>query len=177
MNGLFVENIPESLQLTDVENQLIAINLLFMKLKKLPKSRMGCMADRVVNVSLTDEQIMASVKTLPRSLDNGFIVPIQFKRMKEMKNSVMEAFVRPNILIDSLKTLKLLGNPHYQTIEIDFEYYNKNQEVPHDKLDADNESFESDDSHSDKEKENSIDKFQNKGISEITCLVPKNSRN
>ena len=50
------------------ENQLIAKNLLFMKLKKLPRSRMGCMVDRVINVPLTDEQIVASVQTLPRTL-------------------------------------------------------------------------------------------------------------
>ena len=125
MNGLLVDDIPQSLQLTDVENQLIAINLLFMKLKKLPKSRMGCMVDRVINVPLSDEQVTQSVKTLPRSLDDGYVVPIQFKRMKEMKNTVMEAFVRPKVLIDALQTLKELGNPHYQNITIDFDYYEK----------------------------------------------------
>lgn len=120
MNGLLVEHIPESLQLEDVENQLIAINLVFMKLKKLPKSRMGCMVDRVINVPLTDEQVTQSVKTLPRTLDDGFVVPIQFKRMKGMKNTVMEAFVRPKGLIKALETLKSLGNPHYQDVNIDF---------------------------------------------------------
>ena len=53
-----------------------------MKLKKLPKSRMGCMVDRVINVPLTDEQVTGSVKTLPRSLDDGYVVPIQFKRIE-----------------------------------------------------------------------------------------------
>ena len=38
MNGLTIEDIPESLKLDDVENQLIATNLLFMKLKQLSKS-------------------------------------------------------------------------------------------------------------------------------------------
>ena len=43
---------------------------------------MGCMVDRVINVPLTDEQVVKTVKTLPRSLDEAYEVPIQFKRMK-----------------------------------------------------------------------------------------------
>ena len=43
-----------------------------------------------------------------------------------MKNTVMEAFVRPKVLVDALETLKKLGNPHYQNITIDFDYYEKN---------------------------------------------------
>ena len=67
MNGLEIEEIPQELQLEDVKNQLIAKTLLFMKSKKLPKSRMGAMVDRVVNVPLTDEQIIKSVHTSHRA--------------------------------------------------------------------------------------------------------------
>ena len=45
LNGLLIEEIPDELQLNDVENQLIAKNILFMKLKKLPRSRMQAMVD------------------------------------------------------------------------------------------------------------------------------------
>ena len=71
--GLNIEKIPLELQLEDVENQSIAKNLLFMKLKKLLKSRMVAMVDRVVNVPLTDKQLVKSVHTLPRSMDEGFV--------------------------------------------------------------------------------------------------------
>ena len=66
-NDLKLEKIPEELKLTEVENQLIARDILFMKLKLLPKSRIGAMVDRVVNVPLEDKDIISNVTTLPRT--------------------------------------------------------------------------------------------------------------
>ena len=86
------------------------------------------MVDRVINVPLSNEQVIKSVKTLPRSLEEGFVVPIQFKRMKGVKNSVAEAFVSPKGLVKALETLKTLRNPFYKDINIDFEYPKKSQE-------------------------------------------------
>ena len=37
-NGLALEDIPEELELTNLEQQLIARNLIFLKVKKLPRS-------------------------------------------------------------------------------------------------------------------------------------------
>ena len=173
MNGLMIEDIPKSLQLEDIENQLISTNLLFMKLKKLPKSRMGCMVDRVINVPLSDEQVTKSVKTLPRSLEDSFVVPIQFKRMKGMKNSVAEAFVRPNGLVNALKTLKTLGNPFYKNINIDSDYPKRIQEMPTESSDLKNDSSQSDEDVSEDEEENSIQKFQTIASSDITCEISK----
>ena len=45
-NGLIVEDIPESLKLTPLENQLISKNIIFMKMKSLTKTRMPAMIDR-----------------------------------------------------------------------------------------------------------------------------------
>ena len=127
MNQLFLDEIPEELKLTDLENQLIAKNLIFMKLKKLPKSRMGAMADRVINVPLHDEDIVKTVTSLPRSLEESHLVPVKFKRMKALKNSHAEAFVRPEKLLQALKALKAAGNPHYINIEVDENFEAKNQ--------------------------------------------------
>ena len=48
-NGLKVEDIPQDLaDLSGLENSLIAIYLLFMKIKKVPKSGIELMVDRTV---------------------------------------------------------------------------------------------------------------------------------
>ena len=39
-NNLYVDKIPPELQLSDLENQCIARNIIFMKMKELPKTRM-----------------------------------------------------------------------------------------------------------------------------------------
>ena len=51
-NGLYVEEIPPELQLTPLENQCIARNILFMKIGELPKTRMKKMIDRTVLVPI-----------------------------------------------------------------------------------------------------------------------------
>ena len=129
MNGLLCDEIPEELMLTDLEQQMIALDLLFMKMKLLPKSRMPGMVDRVVNVPLTDDAVMKTMHQLPRTLDESQLVPISFKRKKDMKNTHAQAYVRPAKMINGLNKLKELGNPHYQGINVDKEFGSKNKEI------------------------------------------------
>jgi len=57
-NALEPSIIPESLQnLTDMEKQLIVKNLIFIKVRQLPKTRMVAMNDRVINVPIPDNNI------------------------------------------------------------------------------------------------------------------------
>ena len=85
-NGLYVEEIPPELHLTPLENQCIARNVLFMKLKELPKTRMKGMIDRTVLVPIEDSEVMNTMETLPRTLEESAVVGVDFKRMKGMKN-------------------------------------------------------------------------------------------
>lgn len=126
MNGLMLDPVPKSLELTELENQMIAKRLLFMKLKKLPKSRMDAMVDRVVNVPLEDEDVVSTINVFPRSLEESAIVALTFKRKLDMKNVYKEAFIRPQMLIIALKELKKLENPHYIDIDIN-EEFNQNE--------------------------------------------------
>ena len=48
-NGLSVVNVKENLDLTQLENNLIAKKILFQKVFKLPKSRMAAVKDKIVN--------------------------------------------------------------------------------------------------------------------------------
>ena len=45
-NGLQLDEIPDELKLTDLEQQLIARTLIFLKVKKLPKSGMKSNIDQ-----------------------------------------------------------------------------------------------------------------------------------
>ena len=59
---------------------------------------------------------MNSLQKLPRNLDESAVVGVDFKRMKNMKNVHVKGFLRPTKMYQALVTLKVLGNPHYQTI-------------------------------------------------------------
>ena len=57
-NGLKLDDVPYELSsLADLEQQLIAQVLLFMKIKKLPTTRMGAVVDQVISVPLENEDI------------------------------------------------------------------------------------------------------------------------
>ena len=74
MNNLMVEIIPEQLKLSDFEMQLIAKDLLFMKIFSLPKSRMPAIKDKVINVPLTHLDIQRTTTLLPRNFDESLLV-------------------------------------------------------------------------------------------------------
>ena len=63
-NGLIVEDIPDSLKLTPLENQLIRKNIIFMKMKALTKTRMPSMIDRTVLVPIEDTEVLNNVEAV-----------------------------------------------------------------------------------------------------------------
>ena len=74
------------------------------------------MIDRSVLVPLEDTKVLDTLEKLSRNLESSAIVGVDFKRMREMKNVHVKGFIRPTKLFEALVTLKVLGNPHYQTV-------------------------------------------------------------
>ena len=72
------------LLLSELEQCLIARNLLFMKMHQLPKSRMAGVKDRLVNVPVHEDDVMNTVESLPRTPKEAGIVPIKLKRKKNL---------------------------------------------------------------------------------------------
>ncbi|XP_071956868.1 uncharacterized protein [Antedon mediterranea] len=81
-----ISNHPE-LKLKDLENQLLARNLIFQKIKLLPKSRWNAMIDKTVNVPIPEEEISDTIEHLPRTPKEAHVIPVQLKRKKSMKNT------------------------------------------------------------------------------------------
>ena len=75
-NGLILEEVPDELQLEDLEQQLIARSLLFIKVKKLPRTQMRAMKDRVINVPLENDDVTKTLSTLPRHPDEAHLVAV-----------------------------------------------------------------------------------------------------
>ena len=76
-----IEDFPELL-LSELEQCLIARNLLFMKVHQKPKSRMPGVHDRIVNVPVHEDDIVDTMKSLPRTPHDAGIIPVQLKRKK-----------------------------------------------------------------------------------------------
>ena len=74
------------------------------------------MIDRTVLVPIEDEEVMNTIETLPRALEESAVVVVDFKHMKDIKTVHAKGFLRPTKMYQALVTLKVLRNPHYQTI-------------------------------------------------------------
>ena len=70
---------------TDLEQQMFAIDLIFMKIRQMPRSGMKLIEAKVVNVPLHDKDVEDTLNILPRPLNEAEIVEIQLKKKLEMK--------------------------------------------------------------------------------------------
>ena len=96
---------------------MIARNLIFMKIFKLPKSRMAAVKDRIVNVPINEEDIRKTIKSLPRTPTEAGIIPVKLKRKENFKNTHIEEYISIPKIKAALKILKKLGHMYYQFIK------------------------------------------------------------
>ena len=126
LNGLELDHIPEELKLTDLEQQLIAKTLLFLKIKKLPKSGMKLNTGKLALVPLGSEDVHKTVSQLPRHPDDAqMLIAVQLKRKLEFKHSHLSEYIRPDTILQYLQYLKQIGNVFYQDIDIDNDFLTK----------------------------------------------------
>jgi hypothetical protein len=116
LNGLQLfdtQNHPELEEITELENALIARNLLFTKFYFLPKSRQKGIKDRIVNVPLSESDVISTVQRLPRLPEESNVVPVIFKRRLGYVHGYLQSFIKVPRIFKALKTLNRLGNKHY----------------------------------------------------------------
>ena len=113
-NNLKVSEIPECLQsLTSLEKQLIKKNLPFLKVRKLPKTQMDVINDKVVNVPISDDDLIKNVNCLPRTKETNGFVNLKMKRQMKSKTYYKMETVRPDKVYNALLWLKE-NNPFYR---------------------------------------------------------------
>jgi hypothetical protein len=83
------------MRLTEVENVLIAPRINFIKMIKLPSSRMSGIRDRIVNVPITTNTIRQTVESLPRTLEEAQVIPISLRKQKSMVSSHFQQYINP----------------------------------------------------------------------------------
>ena len=108
----------EELHLTELENSMIALNIIFQKIFKLPKSRWPAMKDKTVNIPIFQTDILKTIESLPRTPSAARIIPINFKRKMNFKNNHMTQYISVPKILKALETLKIMGNPYYQFIPV-----------------------------------------------------------
>ena len=79
-NGLMLRKLcdPE-LKLSEIENSLIAQNIIFQKIFLLPKSRMSAVKDRLVNVPIEAGDVINTVKNIPRTPKEAGLIQVKLK--------------------------------------------------------------------------------------------------
>ena len=126
-NGLWLDKVPAELELKDLEQQLIARSLLFMKVKKLPTSRMKALFDNVIIVPIEQDDVSKNISELPRHPDDAKIVAVTLKRKLEYKNSHLQEFIRPAKCLKAIQKLKELGNPFYENVSVNENFMEKEE--------------------------------------------------
>ena len=129
-NDLWLDEVPEELKVTDLEQQLFSKNILFMKIKPMPKYQNVKIVDRVINVPLHDIDITKTITLLPRTIDSAYIVNVEFKRKLDLKDPHMQSNIRASAPLNAVKKLIELGNPFYADVKVDEKYL-------HDKMETD----------------------------------------
>ena len=119
LNGLQLSK--EYTKLGELETCLIAKNLIFQKIVKLPRSQWSALQGRTVNVPINDEDILETVDKL-RTPTNAGIIPIRLKRKEGYKSSHRQQYVNIENVFKVLQDLKNAGHPDYQFVET-FEKY------------------------------------------------------
>ena len=173
-NGLELDDIPYELKIpTDIEQQLFATCLIFMKFINLPKTRMKGQKDgKMINVPIQPSDVTNTFKSLPRCADDAALVPLQLKRKKEYKNSHFDGLIRPNVCINAVKKLKELHNPYYKDVIVNY-FPMTSPPAKRPKLDEDNSNDEEVTTESDEEEVeilNNVKEFQADHV-ENTCLI------
>ena len=114
-NGLFLADITDpDHKLTEIENNLIALNIIFQKIFLLPKSRMSAVKDRLVNVPVTASDVLNTVENIPRTPREAGLIQVKLKRKLKYKNYHKQEYIDPEKIFKTLEHLRNSGHPYYQ---------------------------------------------------------------
>ena len=118
-NGLGLETIPPELEcLNELELRLISLRIPFMKMVSLPCGKQRGIHGPAVNVPSSVDTV---VDVLPRLPSQCELIPLKLKRKLAYKGHYMYQYVRPTVVLNALKWLKI-NNPLYANVNINREW-------------------------------------------------------
>ena len=144
-----------------------------MKFKKLPRSRMRAVIDRVISVPLEAKDVSSTISKLPRSPSDAKIVAVKLKRKLELKGAHIEEYVCPENVIKAVEALKNNGNFLYQDVEVNVNFLTVDNDAMEEEP-INPSTNESDGESTDEEHDlplDSVKQYQSNQNSR-TCLMP-----
>ena len=132
-NGLILRPIQDLDKLSEVENNLIAQNILFQKIFLLPKSRMSAVKDRLVNVPIAPSDVLNTIQSIPRTPREAGLIQVKLKRKLKYKNYHRHEYIDPKKIFKTLEYLQKSGHPYYQFFD-NKEAYRKRCELEYRKV-------------------------------------------
>ena len=88
----------------------------------LPKSRMAAGKGRMIAIPISAQDIMNSLKQMPRMPTEAGLVPVKLKRKKVYKGAERKEQIRPEVIFEALRYLRKAGHPFYQFYD-DYDTY------------------------------------------------------
>ena len=113
-NGLNLVKVDPDLQLTELENNLIAKRILFQKIYQLPRSRMAACKDKLVNIPINDDDVMNTVNQFPRTPTEAGLLEVKLKRKIEYNNFHKKEYVNKDKIFRALEFLQKNNHPGYE---------------------------------------------------------------
>ena len=113
-NGLTLVQFDEDLNLTELENNLIALNINFQYIFFLKKSRWAATKKQMISVPVPQHSVLNTVEMLPRIPKEAGLIPVTLKRKLEYKSYHRKEYVNPDKIFKILDHLKQSGHPYYQ---------------------------------------------------------------
>merc|ERR1712001_557004 len=113
-NGLWNNNIPEVFKdATLIEKLAVKKKIPFIKVRELPTSRMKFMRDRIINVAISDSDVIKTALTLPRMNDKLGTVNVAVKRQMRSRTCYKgPELIRPTVINEMLTYLKTNHNSY-----------------------------------------------------------------
>ena len=171
-NNLFLTPIPSELSnLNDLERQLVALRIPFMKLLSLPRGGQKGVKGPVVNVP---SDIISVTTSLPRNINEAQLIKVKLKRKSTYKGHYTFRWINPVRVIEAIQHLKQ-NNYWYENVTIDdaWVFSNEDGDLVKNHSDEDERDSESDIQSEDEPTETSDNSCSNNHETPVeTCFQP-----
>ena len=123
VNGLFLAPYENEFQLTELENNLIALIINFQYIYCLKMSRWAATKKQMITVPVSQETVQNTLRKMPRLPSEACFIEVGIKRKKEYNRAHRQEIVDIKKTIRAVQHLKKSGHPYYQDFDFDFESY------------------------------------------------------